>query len=349
MDSKYADIISRFEKIQQELSNPKLISDRNKFRDLSIEQSELSPLVEKIKQLQKLSADIAEAGELQKTETNQEYKQFYTATITESKEKLAALSDEIDSDMRKQDANDVRDAIVEIRAGTGGEEASLFAAELYRMYRHYAEGKGWQIELYNSAVSGSGGFKEIIFQLNGKGAFGKLKYENGVHRVQRIPATEAAGRIHTSAVSVVVLPVVEDVEVEIKDEDIRIDVFRSSGPGGQSVNTTDSAVRITHSPTGIVVTCQDEKSQLKNKQKAMSVLKSRIYDLEMQKKQEEERKTRNTAIGGGDRSAKIRTYNFPQSRITDHRIKVSWHNLASIMDGAIDEMLAEVSDRLSKQ
>ncbi len=348
MDNGNQEIISRYEAIQKQLSDPSVIQDHLQLKKLSIEQSKLLPLYEKAAAIDKLSRDINEATELLKTEENVEMRDFYQKLFNESSEKVTQLQTELGQLISEQDPNNDRAAILEIRAGTGGDEAALFAGDLYRMYLRFAESKGWKIDLLSSAETGNGGYKEIITQFDGYGVFGLLRFESGVHRVQRVPATEAAGRIHTSAASVVVLPVVDDVEVAIKDDEIRIDVYRSSGPGGQSVNTTDSAVRITHLPTGIIVTCQDQKSQLKNKIKAMGVLKSRLYDIELQKQTAAERSTRQSAIAGGDRSAKIRTFNFPQSRVTDHRIKKSWHNLAGILDGDIEELLNTVRKELSE-
>lgn len=348
MNEKVQAVIDRYEELSSQLGNPEIINNPSELRKFSIEQSDLTELYTLSKKIEQLVKESTEAEQILSTEADEDAKQFYSDLISSNNEQLSLLESEFVQLNTKKDPNDRRNAFLEIRAGTGGEEAALFASDLYRMYIKFAEKEGWSVEQISSANSENGGFKEVIFAIKGNGVFGKLKYESGVHRVQRVPATESSGRIHTSAASVVVLPEVEDVEIEVKDEDLKIDVYRSSGPGGQSVNTTDSAVRITHIPTGIVVTCQDEKSQLKNKHKALRVLKSRLYDMEMQRKEEAERGKRQSAIAGGDRSAKIRTYNYPQSRITDHRIKVSWHNLNEILSGELEEVISTISEKLSE-
>lgn len=340
------DVINRYEEISSKLANEETFKNPGLLKTLSIEHSSLETLYNKAKEIRAITQELKESQELQDSSTSEQDRLLYSQIVNENQRKLDELQKEFEQMLRKHDPDDNRNVIIEIRAGTGGEEAALFAGDLYRMYLKYAESKGWKVEQLSAAFSETGGYKEVTFAIQGENVYGRLKFENGVHRVQRVPATEASGRIHTSAASVVVLPEVEDVEVEVNESDLKIDVYRSSGPGGQSVNTTDSAVRITHIPSGIVVTCQDEKSQLKNKQKALKVLKSRLYDLELQKRQENERQTRQQAIKSGDRSAKIRTYNFPQSRVTDHRIKVSWHNLTQILDGDLDELLTTMAEKL---
>ena len=348
MLDKVNKVINEYEETLEQLSSPDIAKDLTKFKQLAIVQRDLSETYEKAKQYLKLINDINQTKEVLTNEKSAENKEFYQKYLTEGQAELAGLEKEISALLSPKDPNDNRNVIIEIRAGTGGEEAALFAADLYRMYLRFAEKMHWQAEQYSSSRSDNGGFKEVIFTIKGRNAYGLLRSENGVHRVQRIPATEAAGRIHTSAASVVVLPEVRDVEVTINEKDLRIDVYRSSGPGGQSVNTTDSAVRITHIPTGIVVSCQDEKSQLKNKHRALEILKSRLFDLEQEKKRSEESAERMASIKGGDRSAKIKTYNYPQNRVTDHRIKLSWYKLDSIMNGELEEMLATTKTKLAE-
>ncbi|KXK09614.1 MAG: peptide chain release factor 1 [Candidatus Dojkabacteria bacterium] len=348
MQEKINKVIERYKEINELLSAPDTHAKPNLIKTLAIEQAALEDLYNLAEKHNKLQKELTELKEMIATESDHEMLNLLNESQLEVSEELTATLEAFEKLARKADPNATRSVIIEIRAGTGGEEAALFAAELYRMYLRYAEHNNWKTEQLSLNHSSTGGLKEVIFLIEGA-AYGKLKFESGVHRVQRVPATEASGRIHTSASSVVVLPEAEDVEIDIKEEDLKVDVYRSSGPGGQSVNTTDSAVRITHIPTGIVVTCQDEKSQLKNKKKALSVLKSRLYDMELQKQQDSERSKRQSAIAGGDRSAKIRTYNFPQSRVTDHRIKVSWHNLNEIMDGYLDAIIESLQEALANE
>ncbi len=347
---KYAQILKEFDTIEGQLQDPHIIADHKLLQEISLKHSELQEAASLIKQLTKLEEEKKQLEDSLKTENDTDMCNMYNEEIISLDGKIALLKDQIAPLLKPKDPNDRRNTIIEIRAGTGGEEAALFASDLFRMYTRYAESQGWQIRLLSANYTGNGGFKEVVMGLNGKGVYGKLKYESGVHRVQRVPATESAGRIHTSAASVVILPEIDDLpDIEIKDEDIKIDVYRATGPGGQSVNTTDSAVRITHIPTNIVVTCQDEKSQHKNKARAMSILKSKLYQIEQEKIAESTDSQRKAAIKTGDRSAKIRTYNFPQGRITDHRIKRSWYNLQEVLNGGIDEILSETSSRIQDE
>ena len=325
--------------MQDLISDPAIISDARRYRDALRRFKELGEINQAWKHYQQLETHIEEVKLLLESETDSEM----TALIKEEAFSLDSQLETAELKLRDllipSDPNDTKNAIVEVRAGTGGEEAALFVADLYRMYSYYADIKGWKHSLIDANETGLGGFKEIIFQLNGEGVYGLMRFESGVHRVQRIPVTESSGRIHTSAVSVAVLPEAEDIDVEISENDLRIDVYRSSGHGGQSVNTTDSAVRITHLPTGIVVTCQDEKSQIKNKAKALKVLRSRLLDAEISRQEAEIASSRKAQVSTGDRSAKIRTYNFPQSRVTDHRINLTSYNLDGFLAGNIDEFI----------
>ena len=339
MLEKLRDIKARYEELNELLMNPEVLADHNRLRKLSKERAGIEDVVRAFEEYEKVASDIAEANEIIESSDDPEAKEFARAELDELKPKLAELEERIKRLLIPRDPNDDKNTIVEIRAGTGGEEAALFAADLYRMYTRYAEGKKWKVEVMNSTPSASGGFKEIIFAVEGDGAYSRFKYESGVHRVQRVPVTESQGRIHTSAATVAVLPEAEEVEVEIRPEDIHVDVFRSTGPGGQSVNTTDSAVRITHKPTGLVVTCQDEKSQHKNKVKAMKVLRARLYEAERERQEREMAEERRSQVSTGDRSAKIRTYNFPQSRVTDHRIGMTLHGIEHVMGGEIDDLI----------
>ena len=351
MLNKLQDIKKRYIDLEKSLSDPKVISNNSLFQEYAKEHSGLAPLVSTINQYDQLVKEISETEELLELEDDEEFLELAKEELAELKEKREPLERDMTFMLLPKDPNDGKNVIVEIRAGTGGDEAGLFAAELFRMYNRYATPQGWKTDMISSHATGMGGFKEVIFSVEGKDAYAQLKYESGVHRVQRVPTTESAGRIHTSAVTVAVLPEAEEVEVEIEPEDLRIDFFRSSGPGGQSVNTTDSAVRITHIPTNIVVSCQDEKSQHKNRAKAMKVLRARLLD-QMQGEQDAQRSAeRRTQIGSGDRSEKIRTYNFPQNRLTDHRIGFTLYKLESVMEGELGElieslMIADQNERL---
>jgi peptide chain release factor 1 len=330
-----------------------VINNQEKFQRLAKEHAELKELVNEYREYKKVLTGIEEAEELLEISDDEETIELANMELEELEPKREKLEEKLPLMLIPKDPNDDKDVIVEIRAGTGGDEAALFAGNLYRMYTRFAEGKGWKVEAMNSRPSEMGGFKEIVFVVEGKGAYSLLKYESGVHRVQRVPSTESSGRIHTSTATVAVLPEAEDVEVEIDQNDLSIETYRSSGPGGQSVNTTDSAVRITHEPTETVVSCQDEKSQHKNKRKAMRVLRSRVKEKIEAEKQAEVDEARKTQIGSGGRSERIRTYNFPQGRVTDHRINLTTHQLDSILDGNIDEIVDELvtadqAERLKK-
>ena len=339
MFDRLEDTVNRYEDITAELGNPDVVNDQNRFRKLMKEQSSLAPLIATYTEYKNCKQTIEDSLQLLDEESDEELKELAKEELNEAKKRVEELENEIKILLLPKDPNDDKDIIVEIRAGAGGDEAALFAAELFRMYTHYVESKGWKVEVVNADETGIGGMKEIEFMVKGQGAYSVLKYESGVHRVQRVPETESGGRIHTSTASVAVMPEAEEVDVEIDMNDCRFDVFRASGNGGQCVNTTDSAVRLTHIPTGIVISCQDEKSQLKNKAKALKVLRARLYELECQKQQDAESEARRSQIGTGDRSEKIRTYNFPQGRVTDHRIKYTSHRLENIMNGDIDEII----------
>jgi len=331
----------RFEELSELLADPTVISDRNRYRPLAKEHADIDEILEKGRQYKKILKNINDNEEIIETSDDEELCELAESELDELKESFGKTKAELELLLVPKDPNDNKNAIVEIRAGTGGEEAALFAADLYRMYSRYIEDKGWKKDVMNTSATGIGGIKEIIFLVEGRGVYGELKYESGVHRVQRVPQTEASGRIHTSASSVAVLPEAEEVDIRIDPNDLKVDVFRSSGPGGQSVNTTDSAVRITHVPTGTVVTCQDEKSQLKNKNKAMKVLRSRLFDKAMSEHNSDIARQRKTQVGTGDRSEKIRTYNFPQNRVTDHRFGLTLYDLENIMNGDISELIDE--------
>ncbi|MFN8544776.1 MAG: peptide chain release factor 1 [Candidatus Binatia bacterium] len=338
MLERLKEVERRFEELERLVVDPAVIANRREFAKLARERSQLEEIVDVYRERQVVARDLAEHRELVH-DTDPDIRDIARGELPEVERRLAELDKRLKELLLPRDPNDVRNTIVEIRAGTGGDEAALFAAELFRMYTRYAERHGWRIEVLSSSATGLGGFKEIIGLVQGKGAYSRLKFEGGVHRVQRVPATEAQGRIHTSAVTVAVLPEAEDVEVDIEEKDLRVDVYRSSGPGGQSVNTTDSAVRVTHLPTGLVVTCQDEKSQHKNKAKAIKILRSRLFDRARQEQQDQISATRKGMVGSGDRSEKIRTYNFPQSRVTDHRVNVTVHQLDRVLDGDLDGII----------
>ena len=334
---KLEGLSTELEELKLAVADVSLMSDARKYRDLMRRFKELSDITDAWNRLKSLEQQMEDAKEL--AATDPDMAELAELELEELSAKLETCELKLRDLLIPSDPNDSKNAIIEIRAGTGGEEAALFVADLYRMYSYYADRKGWKLQLLDTNETGLGGYKEIIFQLNGEGVFGMMRFESGVHRVQRIPVTESGGRIHTSAVSVAVLPEAEEIDFEMSEADLRIDVYRSSGHGGQSVNTTDSAVRITHIPTGIVVTCQDEKSQIKNKAKAMKVLRSRLLDLEISKQEQEIARQRKAQVSTGDRSAKIRTYNFPQSRVTDHRINLTSYNLDGFLAGNIDDFV----------
>ncbi|MFP4510483.1 MAG: peptide chain release factor 1 [Spirochaetaceae bacterium] len=339
MFEKLQSLVNRHEEVQTLLADPGVMKDQGRYRSLTQEYAHLSEIVEEYATYESLSAQLNETQQILESEIDDELRDLAKAEKADLEARRAESQRRLRLLLVPRDPMDSNNVIVEIRAGTGGDEATLFAADLFRMYSRYAERQRWKIEIMSSSGSEVGGYKEIIFSVAGKMAFGTLKYESGGHRVQRIPTTESGGRIHTSACTVAVLPEVEDTEIQLSPDDLRIDVFRSSGPGGQSVNTTDSAVRVTHIPTGTVVTCQDEKSQLKNKAKALRVLKARLYEVEEARKNRERADARKSQIGSGDRSERIRTYNFPQNRLTDHRINLTLYKLDSIMEGYIDEVI----------
>ncbi len=337
MFQKLDQVENRYQELEMLLADPKVLGNPKELQRLGRERAELSHLVETYRAYKKVQEGIQESEELLQ-ESDEEMKELAKAELQTLKERLANIEEELKVLLLPKDPRDEKNVFLEIRAGTGGEEAALFAADLFRMYAKYAEKRRWRVDVVNQNPTGLGGFKEIIALVEGKGVYSQLKYESGVHRVQRVPVTEASGRIHTSAVTVAVLPEADEVEVEINPNDLRIDVFRSSGPGGQSVNTTDSAVRVTHLPTGMVVTCQDEKSQHKNKAKAIKVLRARLLDKLMEEQQSEISEERKSQVGSGDRSERLRTYNFPQNRVTDHRIGLTLYHLDRVLEGDLDEL-----------
>jgi len=339
MFDKLEELVEKLDQIMKELSDPDVVNDQNKFRKLMKEQSDLTPIVEKYKEYKKAKQDEEDSLMILDEESDDEMRELAKEELSEAKKAIERCEQELKILLLPKDANDEKNVVVEIRAGVGGDEAALFAGELYRMYQHYAEKNRWQIEIISIDDTGIGGIKDVNFLIKGKGAYSKLKYESGVHRVQRVPETESGGRIHTSAASVAIMPEAEEVDVEINEKDIRIDVMRASGNGGQCVNTTDSAVRLTHYPTGIVIYSQTEKSQIQNKAKAFALLRTKLYDLEMQKAHDAESEARRSQIGSGDRSEKVRTYNFPQSRVTDHRIKLTSYRLNEVLNGDLDEFI----------
>ena len=339
MFDRLEDIVKHYEELMFELNNPSVAEDQKRFRKLMKEQSDLTPLVETYKEYKQAKQDVEDSLALLEEESDEEMREMAKEELSDAKKRIEELEQQLKILLLPKDPNDDKNVIVEIRAGAGGDEAALFASELYRMYVHYAERQRWKVELINVSESGIGGRKEVEFMITGQGAYSKLKYESGVHRVQRIPATESGGRIHTSTVTVAVLPEAEEVDVHIDMNDVRVDVFRASGNGGQCVNTTDSAVRMTHIPTGIVVSCQNEKSQLKNKEQALKVLYARVYERERQAHDAAISADRRSQVGTGDRSERIRTYNFPQGRVTDHRVGLTLHRIDAILDGDLDEIM----------
>ena len=340
---KLESIEKRYEELEQLLSNPAIIEQRQLWQDYSRELANLTDLVELFRRYKRINRDLDEARELLNTDGDAEMAAFLSEEIARLNREKAAVEGQLKEKLIPEDPFDQKSVFLEIRAGTGGEEAALFAADLLKMYTRYAEEKRWKVELVDAHPTDIGGYKEVIINISGKGAYSRLKYESGAHRVQRIPTTESGGRIHTSAATVAVLPEVEEVEVEINPQDLRIDTFCSTGPGGQSVNTTQSAVRITHLPTGLVVCCQDEKSQLKNKEKAMRVLRSRLMNKYLAEQEAELAQNRKQQVGSGDRSERIRTYNFPQNRVTDHRIGLTLHKLDLVLNGDLDEIIDQLA------
>lgn len=349
MEEQLQQIINRYNEIEHAMADPKTVSDQNLFKSLTKEHARLAPIVQKYNEYIRVKKEIEETKIVLKSEKDQEMISLLEEEIPKLELKLHEIEQHITQMLLPQDPHEGKDIIIEIRAGTGGDEASLFVADLYRMYIRYADLKGWKVEYIDANQTELGGFKEVIFSIGGSEAYSCLKFESGVHRVQRIPVTESGGRIHTSAVTVAVLPEVAESDVDINPDDIRIDVYRSSGHGGQSVNTTDSAVRVTHIPTGIIVTCQDEKSQHKNRAKALRVLRARLFEKMERERMEKEIALRRSQIGSGDRSERIRTYNFPQSRVTDHRINLTIYDLESVLDGELDKIIIPLRENEMEQ
>lgn len=339
MFDKLDSLEERFNMLSEKISDPEVIADQDSWRKYCKEHSDLSPIIDKYREYRTAKQTIADDKEMLEAGQDKDFEEMIRVEMDEAEKTLENVSQELKILLLPKDPNDDKNVIVEIRGGTGGDEAALFAADLMRMYTMYAEANRWKIDILNSSPTDIGGYKEVCFSVEGQGAYSRLKFESGVHRVQRVPSTESSGRIHTSAVTVAVLPEVEEVEVDINPNDLRIDVFRAGGPGGQCVNTTDSAVRITHIPTGIVVSCQDEKSQHKNKDKAMKILRSRIYEVMEAERHKEIADERKSQVGSGDRSERIRTYNFPQGRVTDHRINLTLYKLEQILSGSLDEII----------
>ena len=339
MFDRLDDLLIRYEELLEELNSPDVAMDQNRFRKLMKEQADLTPLVDAYKEYKKANQDVEDSLALLEEESDEEMRDMAKEELDDAKKRIEEMEQQLKILLLPKDPNDDKNVMVEIRAGAGGDEAALFASELYRMYVHFAESNRWKTELVSVNENGIGGFKEVVFMVTGQGAYSKMKYESGVHRVQRVPETESGGRIHTSTASVAVMPEAEEFDVVIDDKDIRIDVMRASGNGGQCVNTNDSAVRLTHIPTGIVIYSQTEKSQLQNKEKAFRLLRSKLYDMELEKRQNQEAEERRSQIGTGDRSEKIRTYNFPQGRVTEHRIKLTLYKIDSVMNGELNELI----------
>ncbi|MCI8567581.1 MAG: peptide chain release factor 1 [Lachnospiraceae bacterium] len=339
MFDRLEDILVHYEELQAELSRPEVAGDPARLKKLMKEQADLAPLVEAYSAYKAAKQDVEDSLALLEEESDEEMRELAKEELAQARTRIGELEQEMKILLLPKDPNDEKNVIVEIRAGAGGDEAALFASELYRMYVHFAERQRWKVELINVSESGIGGMKEVEFMISGQGAYSKLKYESGVHRVQRVPETESGGRIHTSTATVAIMPEAEEFDVVIDDKDIRIDVMRASGNGGQCVNTTDSAVRLTHIPTGIVIYSQTEKSQLQNKEKAFRLLRSKLYDMELERRQNEEAQNRRSQIGTGDRSEKIRTYNFPQGRVTEHRIKLTLYKIDAVMNGDLYEII----------